>query len=75
MKLIEREQAALIVANENFVCVDEDTNKYELDGIAYMYTDGVLLEIEEDTMNEADLDMESISEEALVDTITSEVGL
>lgn len=75
MKLIEREQAALIVANENFVCVDEDTNKYELDGIAYMYTDGVLLEIEEETMNEADLDMESISEEALVDTITSEVGL
>lgn len=75
MKLIEREQAALIVANENFVCVDEDTNKYELDGIEYMYTEGVLLEIEEETMNEADLDMESISEEALVDTITSEVGL
>lgn len=75
MKLIESEQTALIVANENFVCVDEDTNKYELDGIAYVYTDGVLLEIEEETMNEADLDMEAISEEALVDTITSEVGL
>lgn len=75
MKLIEKEQAALIVANENFVCVDEDTNKYELDGIAYVYTDGVLLEIEEEVTDDLDLDMESVSEEALVDTIASEVDL
>lgn len=75
MKLIETEQASVILANENFVCVDENTNKYELNGIEYIYTDGILLEVEEEVTDELDSNMVAASEEASVAVVASEESL
>lgn len=74
MKLIEKEQADLIIANENFVCIDTDNSVYELDGVKYVLVEDNVFELE-DVTDEPVEDMESISEEALVDAIASEIGL
>lgn len=74
MKLIEKEQAGLIIANENFVCIDTDNSIYELDGVKYVLVEDNVFELE-DVTDEPVEDMEPTSVEALVDAIASEIGL
>lgn len=74
MKLIEKEQANLIIVNENFVCIDSENSIYELDGIKYNLVEDQVYELE-DVTDDADLDMELASEDALAEAIASEESL
>lgn len=72
MKLIEKELAADIIGNEEFVCVDSDERLYEFNNKTYMLSaDNELFELEGEILDEAaeielndeSTDLQSLSEE------------